>query len=168
MTTRVCRATWCCVWLLLPALATPAWADEAALRRCRDLAPPDQRLACYDAIALPASGHAVPAALAAARATPTPSPAVTAAPADQFGLEARAPVLQVQTIISRISGTFDGWVGQTRFKLSNGQEWAISDGSQAAYSERSDPEVTITRGVGGSFFMAIEGVAQMPRVRRLR
>jgi hypothetical protein len=45
--------------------------------------------------------------------------------------------------------------------------WEVSDGSTTAYNLRS-PKVKITRGVSGTFFMAIEGVSQTPRVRRLR
>jgi hypothetical protein len=121
------------------------------------------RLACYDAIPLapPATGSPPSPPAAAAPATP----------AATFGLESRAaPVGSPQplpSIDSTIDGPFDGWLPRSQIKLANGQVWEIADGSQAAYDLRS-PKVKITRGVSGSFFLAVEGVAQTPRVRRLK
>lgn len=68
---------------------------------------------------------------------------------------------------STIAGTFEGWLAGSRLRLANGQVWEIADGSSASYLLR-DPKVRITRGMLGSFFMTIEGVAQSPRVRRIQ
>lgn len=142
--------------MVAAALCSIAQAGDAAMQRCRAISDAGARLSCYDAI--PLSG-----------ATATAPPVNGAvSPAAGFGLEARsAPAGTVASIESVIEGPFDGWLPRTQFKLANGQVWEISDGSQAAYDLRS-PKVRITRGVSGSFFMAIEGVAQTPRVRRVR
>jgi hypothetical protein len=148
--------------LLVSAGALPlALADNAALQRCRDLRDAAARLACYDAIPLSASSSTAPSAL----------PATAPQPAAAFGLESRpAPSAAPQPLTfieSAIDGPFDGWLPRGQLKLANGQAWEVTDGSQAAYRLQS-PKVKITRGVSGSFFMTIDGVAQTPRVRRVR
>jgi hypothetical protein len=135
-------------------------ADDAALQRCRDLRDAATRLACYDAIPL-TSGP-----------TPSTAPgaAPAAAPAAVFGFEARpAPTAPppIEAIESAIDGPFDGWLPRGQLKLANGQVWEVTDGSTTAYNLKN-PKVKITRGVSGTFFMAIEGVSQTPRVRRVR
>lgn len=136
-------------------------ADDAAMQRCRDLRDAAARLACYDAMPL-----------SAAPAAPAPSAAAPAAPAAaSFGLESRptptAAPPPAASIDSAIDGPFDGWLPRGQLQLANGQIWEVSDGSQAAYNLKN-PKVKVTRGVSGSFFMAIEGVAQTPRVRRVK
>ena len=147
------------VFLLACACVCAVAADDAAMQRCRDVRDAAARLACYDAIALSVAPAAAP-----------PSPAAAAAPPASFGLESRpTPTATPPTasIESTIEGPFDGWLPRGQLKLATGQVWEVSDGSQVAYNLKS-PKVKITRGVSGSFFMAIEGVAQTPRVRRLK
>jgi hypothetical protein len=150
------------LFLLAGCTGVPiAFADNAALQRCRELRDTAARLACYDAIPLNA--------VAAPQAPPQPPAAV--APAATFGLESRvlAPTApeRLDAIESAIDGAFDGWLPRTQLKLANGQVWEIADGSQAAYRLQS-PKVKVTRGVSSSFFIAIEGVSQTPRVRRVK
>ena len=52
-------------------------------------------------------------------------------------------------------------------QLTNGQTWKIVDDSTAAY-RLNNPKVTIEPGMLGSYFMKIDGVAQTPRVERVR
>jgi hypothetical protein len=149
--------------LLLAALVSgPALAaTDADLARCRVIADPGQRLACYDVLA-PAVAGAVPAA-------PPPPPAVPAAkaaPAVEFGFELRAWDLAPQAVDSRIVGAFDGWEPNSRIRLENGQVWQVTDGSRGVMAVR-DPKVTISRGSFGTFFLEIEGRRQAPRVRRV-
>ena len=147
------------VFLLAGAHLCAVAADDAAIQRCRDIRDAAARLACYDTIPL-----------ASAPATPAPSPAAAAPAAASFGLESRptptAPPPTV-SIDSAIDGPFDGWLPRGQLKLADGQVWEVPDGTQAAYDLKS-PKVKITRGVSGSFFVAIEGVAQTPRVRRIK
>lgn len=150
--------------MLLAAVPLGAAAvDDATLQRCRQVADATQRLACYDAIVLP---KAVQAAGSSA------GPATTAAAQTaSFGLESQpAPSTAPEplpAIDSAIEGKFEGWLPRGVLKLANGQVWEIADGSSAAYRLMS-PKVRVARGVSGSFFMAIEGVSQTPRVRRLQ
>lgn len=139
-------------------------ANDAALQRCRGLADATTRLACYDAIALPA-------ALTPAAATNAGPATLAALPVASFGLETRpAPAAgpaPLTAMDSAIDGAFDGWLPNSVLKLANGQSWQIADGSTAAYRLRN-PKVQVKRGVSGSFFMAVEGVVQTPRVRRVQ
>jgi hypothetical protein len=166
------------LYLLAVACAPVAVAaDTMALQRCRQIADPAGRLACYDAVDLtaPSADAAtgqqalVPVAPASQRSGPMDSLAVppAATPIALFGMEARQAASQgLDALDSAIAGPFDGWVPRQRLRLANGQLWEISDGSQAAYRLQG-PKVRITRGMSGTFFIAIEGVTQTPRVRRI-
>jgi hypothetical protein len=72
----------------------------------------------------------------------------------------------LSVIESRIEGDFEGWDGDTIFRLQNGQIW-----KQASYSYRYHyafaPRVTIIP-VGGGHEMMVDGVSQRVRVVRLR
>ena len=192
------RAGWLASALLLGSGPLLAQAPAAALEGCRALAADAARLACYDALlpprlattattsaqkapvaatsantgaasapalpALPATPATVAAAPAAANATGT----ATAQLERQFGLEdRRAQEERAQRIQSRIVGRFDGWGPKDKLSLANGQVWQIQDDSVAAYNLNA-PAVQIERGAFGSFFMRIEGVAQVPKVRRVQ
>lgn len=70
-------------------------------------------------------------------------------------------------IESRINGDFEGWTGETIFKLQNGQIW-----QQATYSYRYhysySPQVTIFASEGGLFKMKVDGVSEVITVTRLK
>jgi hypothetical protein len=155
--------------MLLP-LATvglsAAAVDVDAIKKCREQRDGGARLVCYDAIQVqPAS--VAPVGLD----RPTMASGVSTAPLSTptFGLEARGSPTSVPllSIESAVDGQFQGWLPRQRINLANGQVWEIADGSSAAYNLMS-PKVKITRGMSGSFFIAFEGVAQTPRVRRVR
>lgn len=150
---------------LLPALPARAAAD-ADLQRCRALAEPGARLACYDALAV-APAAAAPAAPPTPPAPPVAAAAPPAVPArPEFGFEGRIPAGAPQAVESRLPGVFEGWGPGTRFRLENGQVWQVDDGSSGVAYLR-DPKVKITRGLFGTFVLEIEGKNQAPRVRRL-
>jgi hypothetical protein len=69
-------------------------------------------------------------------------------------------------IESRIDGTFEGWDGDTVFRLINGQVW-----QQATYAYHYAyaymPRVLIVRD-GSGYVMQVEGVRPTVRVRQLR
>jgi hypothetical protein len=150
---------------------------EAELRRCRVIEDSVARMSCYDAIPLPGvvdvpsrrrTQESSAAAVASAPAA-SPAQAGTAAgdPRD-FGLaESRPAAATAQAMESSIDGAFEGWMPGTRLRLANGQVWEVVDGSEASYRLR-DPKVRVSRGLLGSFFIRIEGVAQSPRVRRVQ
>ncbi len=71
------------------------------------------------------------------------------------------PELVIET---RIDGDFDGWVGDTVFRLENGQIWQQISPS-AKYHTAHQPKVTITR---SPYLMRVEGVPIEIEVRRLK
>lgn len=68
-------------------------------------------------------------------------------------------------IESSISGAFQGWSGETLFKLSNGQYWV-----QARYAYRYHyayrPRVRISS-VNGRYIMQVEGMSDSVEVKRV-
>jgi hypothetical protein len=156
--------------LLALAMAAPAAAQgTASLQACRALTDPAARLACYDALPLPAAAPApAPAATAAPAAAVPAAPAAAAATAQSnFGLEAKAAQDAPDAVDSTIEGRFEGWGSKTRIKLANGQVWEVSDGSQGVLN-LSNPKVRVRRGVFGAFYMDIEGTNRSPKVRRVQ
>lgn len=143
-------------FVLLLAVAGPGQADDGGLRRCRGVADAAARLACYDALPLPAAG-----AQGAGPRAPAASPSLM----ERFGLEARQP--QADRIESHIPGLFTGWDADSSIRLANGQVWKVVDGSWL-HGEWKDPKVTVRRGVLGAFFLDIEGESRSPRVQRVR
>ena len=140
---------------LLVMASGSTWADDAALLRCRELAAPAERFACYESIVVRAP------ALAPVRPPTAPAPGDV-----QFGLESKAPQLALQSIESSIPGRFTGWVPGDTIVLANGQRWQVSDDSRGVVVV-SDPKVKIRRGALGSFYMEIDGTNRSPKVRRL-
>lgn len=69
-----------------------------------------------------------------------------------------------EMIESRIDGEFDGWVGDTIFRLKNGQIWQQVSPS-ARYMFARDPKVTIS---AAPHRLRVEGMAIEVVVRRLR
>lgn len=133
-------------------------ADDQALRRCRGVADAAARLACYDALPLPAPG-AAPRAAAPAREAASPSLM------ERFGLETRQP--QADRVESHIPGLFTGWDKNSLIRLANGQVWKVVDGSWL-HGEWDNPKVTVRRGMLGAFYLDIEGESRSPRVQRVQ
>lgn len=67
-------------------------------------------------------------------------------------------------IESRIQGGFDGWVGDTVFRLANGQVWQQVSPSAKYYTAEA-PRVTITR---SPYLMHVDGVTIDIEVRRIK
>ncbi len=156
-------------------ISTAALADDAGLLRCRGIADPTARLACYDALPVTAPEAAKPAlpqptpteqfGLPAAKAAPAP---VVQAPAEQFGLPPpKTPETELDSIESTIPGHFDGWYPNLRIHLANGQVWQVVDTSARPMSV-TDVKVTVRRGLLSAFYMEFEHVNQTVRVKRLQ
>jgi hypothetical protein len=135
--------------LAVLATTTGALADDAAIQRCREVPDAVRRLACYDAITVPAKG-----------AVPQPSP-------DQFGMDRQARKSEPEVLESQILGRFTGWRPQDRIELANGQIWQVSDDSHAAL-DLLNPKVAVRRGSFSAFFLEVEGTNRSPRVKRVR
>lgn len=145
-----------CVLLFLVSGA--ALADDNAMRTCRTMTDTASRLACYDRIEL---------APALAVAAPMPSPEQAfGLPRPQALVQPPAPK-KIDAIESTITGTFDGWGPNTRFKLANGQTWQVSDGSEAVLRPVTDQKVTIRRNFIGTIFLEIDGTNQAAKVKRV-
>ena len=146
---------------LLTASST-AFADDAALLKCRTLSDTATRVACYDAIPVGAAGPGAAAAAAAATA-----PART--PEQNFGLEAvKQREAQQASIRSTVVGDFDGWGPGSQIRLANGQVWRVIDGSDAVLPRTKDAAVTIERNVFGTLFLKVDGGNSSAKVRRVQ
>ena len=146
---------------LLTARST-AFADDAALLKCRTLSDTAMRVACYDAIPVGATG---PGAAAATAAATTP----TRTPEQNFGLEAvKQREAQPASIRSTVVGDFDGWGPGSQIRLANGQVWRVIDGSDAVLPRTKDAPVTIERNVFGTLFLKVDGGNSSAKVRRVQ
>ena len=73
-----------------------------------------------------------------------------------------------KTITSKLVGTFDGWDGQTVFKLENGMIWAQSSKAKFYTKEIKDPVAIIEPGMFGVWRLHIEGIDKDCRVKRIQ
>jgi hypothetical protein len=73
-------------------------------------------------------------------------------------------VVAAASVESRIDGEFDGWEGETVFRLQNGQIWQQTSPS-ARYLFAQSPRVTISP---APHRMRVEGIPYEIAVRRLR
>lgn len=140
-------------FILLLSISGSALADDAGILRCRGITAASARLACYDALVVPAADAK------AAAGKPAAQPG--------FGLESRAVPGTVDAIESHIPGRFEGWEANTRLKLANGQVWQIVDDS-SRYLSLNNPKVRIRRGMLGAFYLEFEQSNYSPRVRRVQ
>ena len=143
--------------------AGAAFADDAAILKCRSQPDTVRRLACYDAIPLAVAPPAVASTAPAAPAVAT---------AEQgFGLR---PVVKKQkdlepaSVRSSVVGRFDGWGPGTIFSLANGQVWKVTDDTDAVLPVMQNPNVEITRGLIGAYFLQVEGHTNSARVVRVK
>ena len=85
-------------------------------------------------------------------------------PSDNFG-----KVIESETneISSRISGQFNGWDGDTKFNLENGQIWQQS-GNGILKVSMNNPKVTIEKGRFGGFIFSVEGYNSKVKVKRVK
>lgn len=67
---------------------------------------------------------------------------------------------------SRIDGDFNGWEGESIYKLQNGQIWQQAE-YKYRYKYKYAPKVTIFR-KNGSFYMQVDGDSGAVRVERLK
>lgn len=139
---------------LVPLMSIAGLASGATLQECRGIVDPSARLACYDALPLPAGGGAE---------SRTPAPETPA----QFGkTREEAPVVELSSIESTIPGHFDGWYPNRRVRLANGQVWQVADNSTRLY-DLDNPKVIIRRGVLGAYYLDLVIDNHTIRVRRV-
>jgi hypothetical protein len=163
-----------------------ALAEEPARLACYDrlanglveLGQPQRRppaaAAASPAASAPAAAAPVTPAPVAPAAPPPPTPArapappaAAATPAEEFfGMERKAVGEEINSIRARVVGGFQGWRGDTRFELDNGQVWMQVGTGRFEYGG-GDREVVIRRGVFDSFILSPEGLNRTVRVRRV-
>ncbi|MBI2516046.1 MAG: hypothetical protein HYV95_03955 [Opitutae bacterium] len=66
---------------------------------------------------------------------------------------------------THIAGDFDGWSGNTTFKLENGQVWQQNGGDSYYGDRQHSPRVKIYPGLFGSYWMDVENVRQRVKVK---
>jgi len=71
-------------------------------------------------------------------------------------------------ISSTIKGKFNGWDGQTVFKLENGMIWAQADKDKFYIKEVENPKITIEPGMLGSWYLQVEGSNSRCKVKRIQ
>lgn len=73
------------------------------------------------------------------------------------------------TIVSRVAGEFQGWnrKGQ-RFTLENGQVWETLDASSPLSVRLTNPQVTLSSGLVGTWFLQVEGYNTRVKVKRVK
>lgn len=135
--------------------------------------------AAYGPAGTPAAAPAAAAPAAAAVPVPVAAPAVaaplasaTAAPAassvSSFGKEMLPGELrgEPKRIESQIVGTFNGWHGNTLFKLANGQVWQQTD-TGTYDSNLQNPPVVIKR-LGFGYLLTLTGHGATVFVKRVQ
>ena len=71
-------------------------------------------------------------------------------------------------IRSAIVGDFNGWDGQTIFKLENGMIWVQDDRDKFYVREIENPVAVIERGMFGTWHLHIEGFRDNCKVKRIQ
>jgi len=69
---------------------------------------------------------------------------------------------------SRLVGKFNGWDGQTVFKLENGMIWEQADKDKFYIKEVENPMITIKPGAFGTWKLSVEGYASSCKVKRIQ
>jgi len=69
-------------------------------------------------------------------------------------------------VSSSLKGEFRGWQNGTVFELENGQRWRVIDSDFQATRRLSNPKVTISPGLFGSWYMLVEGTTVKAKVKR--
>jgi len=71
-------------------------------------------------------------------------------------------------IKARIEGTFNGWTGETVFKLDNGMVWKQSQQDLLGVKPVENPEITIEPAALGSWVLRIAGINKRVKVIRIQ
>ena len=167
------RSFWPCAIVLLALPAAAAQLDTNDLLRCHAIAAGEQKLACYEALALAAQSEATTAAEPARQLKSPPSAPTVASAAnpnteDNFGLNRRQIEPRAAegpaAIKSAVSQMTEDRVHNITVVLDNGQTWAFIEPEPRL---RPGDTVTIKRASFGSFLMLTPS-RRSYRVERLK
>tara|TARA_B100000686_G_scaffold335737_1_gene404698 strand:+ start:341 stop:925 length:585 start_codon:yes stop_codon:yes gene_type:complete len=180
-----------CLILVKANIANSQSLDEE-LKKCSEITVSLIRFQCYDRLAkAPEVSSAQPAAEPKRRslfqrrarnnsaqnerqpnntkATQQDSPPVAQTQNNTQSSDSFGQVSEDQTseITSRIIGKFDGWTGDTLFRLENGQVWRQS-GNGFLKVSMNNPKVTIEKATFGGFRLSVEGYNSRVKVKRVQ
>ncbi len=186
----LCIATYCCVFIKLDILGAQTLDEE--LKKCSEITVSLIRLQCYDRLA---KGPEVRVAEASnqpkrrsifQRRTKTekvvreeqqsPDQVTRTDASDETKSEniieakenfGKVIESEANEISSRIIGQFNGWDGDTKFNLENGQIWQQS-GNGILKVSMNNPKVTIAKGMFGGFILSVEGYNSKVKVKRVK
>ena len=167
------RSVWTCAIVLLALPAAAAQLDTHDLLRCHAIAASEQKLACYEALALAAQSEATTAAEPARQLKSPPSAPTVASAAnpnteDNFGLNRRQIEPRAAegpaAIKSAVSQMTEDRLHTITVVLDNGQTWAFIEPEPRL---RPGDTVTIKRASFGSFLMLTPS-RRSYRVERLK
>ncbi len=111
---------------------------------------------------------------AAAATTATAATAASVTPqSDVAGGDSRGQASEPEEkdntpIRSRILGEFNGWDGQTIFKLENGMIWVQDDRDKFYVKDMENPIAVIEPGMFGSWHLHVEGYRSECKVKRIQ
>ena len=167
------RRVWTCAIVLLALPAAAAQLDTNDLLRCHAIAASEQKLACYEALAVSAQSEPTTAAESARQLKSPPSAPTVASAAnpnteDNFGLTRRQIEPRAAegpaSIKSAVSQMTEDRLHNITVVLDNGQTWAFIEPEPRL---RPGDTVTIKRASFGSFLMLTPS-RRSYRVERLK
>ena len=174
-----------CAVAVLPAMATPAADALNAVAKCAEISGTPERLQCFDAAAVGAK-QVLDEARKKAEAEQQPESEESLL--SWFGFSpAEKPVTKpedfgksvslepssnpISEISSKVIEFAQNAHGKSIFILDNGQVWRQIDGdtSEFYYREKDGPlQVTISKGMMGSFVLKADGKSGSLKVRRVK
>ena len=183
-------ATYCCVFIKPDTLGAQTLDEE--LKKCSEITVSLIRLQCYDRLAkgpevrvaeasnqpkrrsifqrrtktekVVREEQQSPDQVASTDTSDEPKSENINQPSDNFGKVIES---EANEISSRIIGQFNGWDGDTKFNLENGQIWQQS-GNGILKVSMNNPKVTIAKGMFGGFILSVEGYNSKVKVKRVK
>jgi hypothetical protein len=157
---------------LLPAAADTPKVDSAKMAHCATMVAADERLACYDSLAMPRAATpapAVPAAAgttAAAPATPAATTQAASAESKSFGLTEHkvASPNAPDSVHAQVAQVIEDRLGNVSVRLDNGQAWSLNE---SGVTLKQGDAVTIRHAAMGSFLLVAPD-RRSYRARRLQ
>ncbi|WP_251360188.1 hypothetical protein [Kangiella sp. TOML190] len=140
--------------LFIALITSPMAMAEKTLQECIDTQNDIARLACYDSI----FGHSK-----SDGATPLATPSSQ----DDFGAERIRSEDKADSMTTSIVGEFDYLAKGDKIQLSNGQTWQVIESRKLRHKAKN-PEVVISKGFMGSYFLEFADINRRIKVRRVK